>query len=86
MTNLDFTEVRPDTHSTTPEERLTAFLFRDLCRQFPDDKDTHFRVMAADLAAELSTIASSYRREDYRLSLRRPRTTTVELDQLADHN
>lgn len=84
MTNLNFAEVRPDDYTTTPEQRLTSHLFRDLCRQYPDDKETHFRVLAADLAAELTRIAGTYRREDYRLQVRRHPDATSHLEKLSD--
>lgn len=86
MTNLDFTEVRPDTHSTTPEERMTAFLTKDLKRQFRDRDDVHFHLLAADMAQNFTKLAAMFNLDDYALTLKRPILTDRELEKLADRN
>lgn len=86
MTNLDFTEVRPATHSTTPEERLTAHLTKDLRRQFPDREDVHFHLLAADMAQNFTKLAAMFDLDDYALTLKRPILTDRQLEKLADRN
>ena len=86
MSGLDFTEVRPDTHSTTPEERVKAFLTRDLRRQFPDRDDVHFHLVAADMAQIITKVAAQVNLDDYALKLKRPILTDRQLEKLADHN
>lgn len=86
MTGLNFMEVRPDTHSTTPEERLTAFLTKDLRRQYPDRTDVHFHLLAADLAQTFTKLAAHVNLNDYALQLKRPILTDRQLEKLADRN
>lgn len=86
MTNLDFTETRPATHTTTPEERLTAFLTKDLKRQYPERTDVHFHLLAADLAQTFTKLAAHVNLNDYALQLKRPILTDRELEKLADRN
>lgn len=86
MTGLDFAEVRPATHSTTPEERMTAFLTKDLRRQFPDREDVHFHLIAADMAQNFTKLAAMFDLDDYALTLKRPILTDRQLEKLADRN
>lgn len=86
MAKIDFTEVRPATHSTTPEERLKAFLTKDLNRQYPDRGDVHFHLVAADLAQTFTKLAAHVNIDDYALQLKRPILTDRQLEELADRN
>lgn len=85
MTALDFTEVRPATHTTTPEERMTAFLTKDLRRQYPES-EAHMHLLAQDMAQLFTKLASKFNLEDYALTLKRPILTDHQLEKLADRN
>lgn len=86
MSRLDLNAVTAG-YRTSPRERIAAHLADDLRRQFPHIEDVDFYRLAHDLVAELVSIAGGYRLEDYGLPvLKRDPATTVQLEQLADHN
>lgn len=86
MSRLDLDAVTAG-YRTSPRERITAHLADDLRRQFPHLDGVDFFRLAGDLASELATIAVGYHLEDYDLHvLKRDPATTVQLEQLADHN
>lgn len=63
-TGLNFSHPSPD-YTTSPAERLTAHLARDLARHHPDLDDVDFWALARDLADELTIIAADYHPEHY---------------------
>ena len=61
---LNLSHSSPD-YTTSPAERLTAHLARDLARHHPDRHDVDFWALARDLADELTIIAADYHPEHY---------------------